>query len=77
MDKTSKQSVAYQGVLSVVQEGIARGDLTGDPVQVSLGILGQVLIQLTALLLEPDLLTIDAESAGRAVDVLMSGIATA
>ena len=62
--------------MSVVQEGIGAW-LTGDPVQVSLGILGQVLIQLTAHLLEPDLLTIDAESAGRAVDVLMSGIATA
>jgi len=74
VDKTSDKSVVFQGVLRVVTEGIERDELAGDPIQLTLAILGQVLIQLTAYLQEPDLLTIDDESARNAVDVLMSGI---
>ena len=74
VDKTSDKSVVFQGVLKVVTEGIERDELAGDPIQLTLAILGQVLIQLTAYLQEPGLLTIDDESARNAVDVLMSGI---
>ena len=73
--KDPEHEDAFFGTLvALAKEGIAGGELEGDPVMIAQALLGQILIHLTFHIAAPNQIPLAEDAADRVVDQLLTGV---